>query len=364
VCAIAALASRRAATQLPTTVGTTVSIGMRLSRRGPNPPSDLRARLAASAPLTKPTPIEELRHQNRELFAALEELERRKAEVERLASELAETNRGVVALYAELDDKADTLRQASALKSRFLSDLSHELRTPLNATISLTGLLLARVDGELTTEQERQVMFIRRSSESLLEMVNGLLDLAKIEAGRTEVLLSDFDVADVLAAARGMFRPLVGDHVTLRIEDPSEPIRLHCDEGRLSQIVRNLIANALKFTERGEVVVSAARGGDDEMRLTVRDTGIGIAADDHERIFDDFTQVDGFVQRRVRGTGLGLPLARKLARLLGGDVTVRSQPGAGSIFTVTLPINCAGGKPASDAALPEMAPPATRGPGA
>jgi signal transduction histidine kinase len=347
-----------------TTVGTTVSIGMRLSRRGPNPPSDLRARLAASAPLTKPTPIEELRHQNRELFAALEELERRKAEVERLASELAETNRGVVALYAELDDKADTLRQASALKSRFLSDLSHELRTPLNATISLTGLLLARVDGELTTEQERQVMFIRRSSESLLEMVNGLLDLAKIEAGRTEVLLSDFDVADVLAAARGMFRPLVGDHVTLRIEDPSEPIRLHCDEGRLSQIVRNLIANALKFTERGEVVVSAARGGDDEMRLTVRDTGIGIAADDHERIFDDFTQVDGFVQRRVRGTGLGLPLARKLARLLGGDVTVRSQPGAGSIFTVTLPINCAGGKPASDAALPEMAPPATRGPGA
>ena len=300
----------------------------------------------------------------RQLSAALRELAERRADIDRLTSELAETNRGVVALYTELEDKADSLRQVSAQKSRFLSEIIHELRTPLNAMISLSGLLLARADGDLTAEQERQVGFIRRSAESLLEMVNGLLDLARIEAGHTELHLTEFDVADVLSAVRGMFRPLVGADVVLRIEDPLERLPIECDEGRLSQIVRNLVSNALKFTERGEVHVRVEGAGEGAIRLIVCDTGVGIAPDDHARIFEEFTQVDGPTQRRVRGTGLGLPLARKLARLLGGDISVESVPGAGSTFTVTLPRRCSSGQTDHSSGVVAAGPRGTKGFGA
>ena len=330
---------------------TRVTIGKRLPRRATVSAAQLLQRLSTTARASRPTPTEELQQQNRELFAALQELSDRKAEIERLNSELNETNRGVLALYAELEDQAESLRRASALKSRFLSDMSHELRTPLNAMISLSGLLLARTDGQLSDEQERQVQLIRSSSESLLEMVNGLLDLAKIEAGRTELRYSHFDLGDVLSALRGMFRPLIGANVALRIDDPRVPIAMHCDEARLLQIVRNLVANALKFTEQGEVHVTAELGEGATLRLRVRDSGIGIAPDDVERIFDDFTQVDGPVQRRVQGTGLGLPLARKLAGLLGGTLTVESEPGRGSTFTVVIPLDCSNSDSSSDGGL-------------
>ena len=332
--------------------GGTVTVGMRLPIGAVQVTDGWRATIASNLardPIG--TPVEELQRQNRELVLALEQLSRRTADVERLNAELAETNRGVLALYAELDDKAESLRAASAAKSRFVSDASHELRTPLNAIISLAGLLLDGTDGELGEEQTTQVSFIRRSALSLVEMVTGMLDLAKIEAGGSELRLGVVQVADLLGAVRGMFRVMVPDGVTLQVDEPATPATLVTDEGKVAQILRNLVANALKFTQKGHVRVTAETDADC-LRIVVTDTGMGIAEADLERIFEEFTQVDAPVQRRLRGTGLGLPLARRLARLLGGDVSATSTPGVGSSFTVVLPVagpSKAGASPAEGA---------------
>ena len=265
-------------------------------------------------------------------------LRSREAEVDRLTQELAETNRGVVALYAELDERAQELGRMSETKTRFLSDMSHELRAPLASMINLARLLLARSDGPLTPEQEYQVTLIQRSAESLSEMVNDLLDIAKIEARKVDLHLERIDVAEIFAGLRGMFRPLAtNEDVALVIDDPEERIVLVTDEKRVAQVLRNFTSNALKFTTTGEVRVSARTRDDDAVILEVADTGVGIAPEHHERIFEDFVQVDGPIQKRVRGTGLGLPLTRKLARLLGGDVTLESTLGAGSRFALVVP---------------------------
>jgi signal transduction histidine kinase len=322
--------------------GTIVTLGKQLPRR--TSPLTMQAlgmvaeQLAHRGPQS---PFQEVQEQNRALLLAMDDLRARQGEVERLNAELAETNRGVVALYAELDEKAESLRRASEYKSRFLSDMTHELRTPLNAIVSLSRILLDRLDGELTAEQERQVSLIHRSATSLGEMVNDLLDLAKIEAGKTDVHVASFSVAELLTALRGIFRPLATDgRVTLTVEEPPTDLAtMHSDERKVSQILRNLVSNALKFTEQGEVRVRVERTADGMVAFNVADTGIGIAPEHIAQIFDDFTQIDSGVQRRLRGTGLGLPLTRKLARLLGGDVAVTSAPGEGSTFVVTLVLN-------------------------
>jgi len=225
-----------------------------------------------------------------------------------------------VALYAELDEKADHLRRADDMKTRFLSNMSHEFRTPLNSIQALTRLLLERSDGGLTSERTRQVEFIRKAAQDLTELVNDLLDLAKVEAGKTVVRPIEFEAANLFGALRGMLRPLlVNESVALVFEDTSSVPTLFQDEGKVSQILRNFISNALKFTERGEVRVSATFV-DDEMAVafSVADTGIGIAAEDQERIFHQFGQLENPLQRKVRGTGLGLPLTKKLVEILGG----------------------------------------------
>ncbi len=295
----------------------------------------LAASLAGEGPQDA---FEELQHQNQELLNALEEIRTRQIELSRLNRELEDTNRGVVALYAELDEKADHLRRADELKSRFLSNMSHEFRSPLNSILALSGLLLNRSDGELTAEQEQQTEFIRRAARDLLDLVNDLLDLAKVEAGKVEAKPVEFRVSDLFAALRGMLRPLLlNQAVDLVFEDVDQLPAMFSDEGKISQILRNFISNSLKFTERGEVRVSASVAGDD-VAFSVADTGIGIAPEDQQRIFQDFAQVDHPIQRRVKGTGLGLPLSKKLATLLGGEVTVQSQPGIGSTFSVQVPL--------------------------
>jgi len=319
--------------------GATVIRMGKLLPRGASADADTVARLSRElVQLAVHEPLAELREQNQEFLRTLDEVRERQAEVERLNQELAETNRGVLALYAELDEKAADLARASELKSRFLSNISHELRTPLNAILNITSLLLAHVDGSLSDEQDRQVRFVRGAATTLSEMVNDLLDIARIEAGRSVVRPTGFTATDLFAALRGMFRVLApSDAVTVVIEDPSELPALMTDEGKLSQILRNFIANALKFTERGEVRVSASLEPDGHVTFAVADTGIGIAPQDQERIFDEFHQVDSVLQRKAVGSGLGLPLSRKLAELLGGHVAVRSTPGEGSVFSVTVP---------------------------
>jgi signal transduction histidine kinase/DNA-binding response OmpR family regulator len=317
----------------------------------------LRKLLPARAPLVTPARInqivqelttkapvgatEELQQQNQELLRALSELRERQEELMHLNRELEDTNRGVVALYAELDEKADHLRRADDMKSKFLSNMSHEFRTPLNSIRALSKILLDRSDGDLTSEQERQVRFIAKGAEDLTELVNDLLDLAKIEAGKTEVRPVEFAVANLFSALRGMLRPLlVGEDVKLVFEEPSPSLMMYNDEGKVSQILRNFISNAIKFTERGEVRVTAEPDADGRhIVLAVSDTGIGIREEDQGRIFEEFTQVANPLQGRVKGTGLGLPLCRRLARLMNGEVAVRSEYGVGSTFTATLPLH-------------------------
>jgi signal transduction histidine kinase/CheY-like chemotaxis protein len=324
--------------------GTTVRLTKSLPPRAPLvTPSVLRRiteKLAADGP---PDAMAEIRRQNQEILVQMDQLRTRQEELERLNQELQDTNRGVVALYAELDERAEHLRHADELKSKFLSHMSHEFRTPLNSILALSRLLLDRSDGDLTQEQETQVRFVRKAAEDLTELVNDLLDLAKVEAGKTVVMPSMFTAIELFGALRGMLRPLlVGDAVALVFDDPVGVPPLDTDEGKVSQILRNFISNAIKFTERGEVRVWATRDeAADTVTFSVRDTGIGIAPADVELIFQEFGQVAHRLQTRVKGTGLGLPLAKKLAELLGGSIAVESTPGQGSTFSVTLPRNYA-----------------------
>jgi signal transduction histidine kinase len=318
--------------------GTKVRVAKHLPPRRHLADSELRGlleRLNAEKPRE---PLVELEHQNRELMAALEQLRQKNGEVEHLNQELDDTNRGVVALHAELDERADFLQRTSELKTRFLSNMSHEFRTPLNSIISLSQLLMDRVDGELTEEQEKQVMYIRRSADTLLELVTDLLDLAKIEAGKVTVRANAFTVGELFGALRGMLRPLlINPNVTLTFEDVPELESLFTDESKVSQILRNFVSNALKFTQRGEVNVTAKRGQHDTVIFAVRDTGIGIARADQMRVFEEFTQIDSPLQRQTKGTGLGLPITKKFAELLGGSVALESEAGSGSTFSAIIP---------------------------
>jgi signal transduction histidine kinase len=273
-----------------------------------------------------------------QLDALKRQLAERSADNDALRAELDETNKGVIALYAELDDKAAQLREAADLKSRFLSYMSHEFRTPLTSITSLTNILLARIDGPLTGEQVKQVEFVRSSVFELTEMVDDLLDLAKVEAGRITISPEWFEMVDLFSALRGMFKPVVASsNVSLVFEEPRAVPRLYTDDKKLSQILRNFVSNALKFTTAGEVRVSAELQINGEIEFAVTDTGIGIASEHLTTLFSDFVQVDTRLQRRLRGTGLGLSLARKFAHLLGGRVGASSELGVGSRFWVCIP---------------------------
>jgi signal transduction histidine kinase/CheY-like chemotaxis protein len=329
--------------------GTTVLVGKQLPRGAETiTPASLAALADELAQQVPRPPFAELQQQNKELLRTLDELRARQEELTRLNLELEDTNRGVMALYAELDEKAEQLQRANELKTRFLSNMGHEFRTPVNSILALCRLLLGRSDGELTAEQERQVTFIQQGAQGLSELVNDLLDLAKVEAGKIDVRPEEFEVPHLLGALRGMFRPMVPPEVTLDFDEPCAIPPLYTDEGKVSQILRNFISNALKFTPRGRVRVSAALdAARQEVVFTVADTGIGIVPEDQDRIFEEFAQAEHPIQQRAKGTGLGLPLARKLAELLGGSINVQSTPGRGSIFSASIPLVYGGQTPVS-----------------
>ena len=282
-------------------------------------------------------------------MSGADDIDSLRAQNDALRAELDETNQGVLALYAELDNQAEQLRQASELKSRFLSYMSHEFRTPLGSILSMTRLLDDELDGPLTTEQHKQLAFVSTAARDLSDMVDDLLDLAKIEAGRITISPAWFELMDLFTALRGMFRPIVdGTEADLIFEAPDGMPKLYTDDKKLAQILRNFISNALKFTPRGEVRVTAQMDGPDHVRFAVTDTGIGIPEELQSVLFEDFAQIDSPLQKRLRGTGLGLSLCRQFAQLLGGEVGLESTAGVGSVFHVVLPLKVTEG--AADAA--------------
>jgi signal transduction histidine kinase/ActR/RegA family two-component response regulator len=342
------------AIEMPPSGGTIVSFSKALPA-GAAPTqarlSEIAARLTQAGP---PDTQSELKAQNQELMRSLADLRTREEEIRQLAAELEDTNRGVMALYAELDQRAEQLREASDIKSRFLSNMSHEFRTPLNSILALSRMLLDQTDGALNEEQDRQVGYIRKSAEALTHMVNDLLDIAKVEAGKVDLTPAAFSVAELFSGLRGVMRPLLNDDSVELVFEETGPIpMLNTDEGKVSQILRNLVSNAVKFTERGEIRVSARADAPGHLTVDVADTGIGIAPRDIERIFDEFTQVKSTLQTRSKGSGLGLPLSRRLAELLGGTLRARSEPGKGSVFTLSIPIDL---RPPEERTAPEPAP--------
>ncbi|MFZ5779196.1 MAG: ATP-binding protein [Pseudomonadota bacterium] len=325
--------------------GTTVCFGKYLPR-GCEPAEALGSLIAELGEAQPEALLDEVLSQNRDLLTSMTELEGARRELTEANAELESTNRGVVALYAELDQRAEELKRASEVKSHFLSAVSHELRTPLNAITALSRMLAEQTDGPLNDEQHKQISYIRQATDTLTRLVNDLLDLAKVESGRIDLHATNIAVGDLLAALRGIMRPLqAGDQVQLVFEDHTGNATLFTDEGKLSQILRNLVSNALKYTDRGEVRVTASLNTPGRIAFTVRDSGIGIPPEDHLRIFDEFVQVRNPLQSRTKGSGLGLPLSRKLADLLGGDITVDSEPGRGSTFSLEIPTSLPGASP-------------------
>ena len=276
---------------------------------------------------------------NRESTRQRHELARYATQLESTNVELSDSNRGILSLHRELEDRAASLAHSAEVKSRLVSSVSHEFRTPLTSILGLTQLLLDGADGELPEEQRKQVRFIRTSAEELMTLVNDLLDVSTIESGTASLRIAPFSLHEFEASLRGSLRPLNDGSgpVALVFDGVAEDLVLETDRSKLAQIVRNLVSNALKFTERGrvQVAIRALDGG--RVSFAVADTGIGIPAADVDRIFDEFIQLDNPMQARTKGTGLGLAIVKRLSELLGGDVVVDSTVGEGSTFTVTIP---------------------------
>lgn len=280
----------------------------------------------------------ELSSMHRESQRQQREISAQRDELASLNERLTESGRGMSALFHELEEKNDSLRVAGEVKTRFVTNMSHELRTPLASIVGLTKLLQSRIDGDLSPEQEKQVSLIRKSADELLDLVSDLLDLSKAEAGRLKLRAQPFSVESLFSTLRGMLAPLATNpDVQLIFGDGRGFPELNTDENKLQQVLRNFISNALKFTERGEVRVEAVANSDDTITFSVTDTGVGIATADHVKLFEEFSQIDNPLQARVKGSGLGLSVTKKLAEFLEGRVDVVSEAGKGSTFSITIP---------------------------
>jgi signal transduction histidine kinase len=261
--------------------------------------------------------------------------------IEQLNNELNVTNEGIIALYREIDEKNVELSRANQMKSAFLASMSHELRTPLNSILALSQILLDRIDGELSGEQEKQVTMIQDSGERLLQLINDILDLSRIEAGKVRIEKMWIDLSKVTKEAITSMEPVAKKKgVNLRLESPASFPHVFADEARVRQILLNLLSNAVKFTHSGSILVSLSLpvNGDKEIAVSVQDTGIGIAQKNLVYIFEPFHQIDNTPARKYGGTGLGLSISKQLVELMGGRIWATSTLGEGSTFTFTLPL--------------------------
>ena len=293
------------------------------------------------------TSNEELEEQSRVLEESQTHLENQKAELEQTNDQLSaqtalldQKNAALNEAQKALEEHAAELQRASRYKSEFLANMSHELRTPLNSSLILAKLLSENPQGNLSEEQVRFAQTIYSAGNDLLNLINDILDISKVEAGKLELMPADVPLAKLAAMLKQTFEPLAGQKrlaFDVRVADDAPPA-IHTDHQRLEQILKNLLSNAVKFTEKGGVTLEIARHDEDHVRFAVRDSGIGIPLDQQHLIFDAFHQADGTTSRRYGGTGLGLSISRDLAALLGGGIQVRSEPGAGSTFTLVLPL--------------------------
>ncbi len=242
-------------------------------------------------------------------------------------------------LVTELRDNNFQLERANRLKSEFLANVSHELRTPMNAIIGYSKLMLDGLDGELNQQQEADLQRVTTAADNLLGLINGLLDLSKIEAGRMEISVEEVDVRSLAEEVLGLVRPQA-DAKSLEVASDVGPAvaPVLADRARIRQVLVNLLSNAVKFTETGRVTISATNG-EGWVTVSVSDTGIGISAEAQAYIFDEFRQADSSTTRRYGGTGLGLAISKRLVALHGGRIWVQSAPGGGSVFSFTLPVH-------------------------
>jgi signal transduction histidine kinase/DNA-binding response OmpR family regulator/CHASE3 domain sensor protein len=282
---------------------------------------------------------EELEQQSRALKESQARLESQQAELEQINSSLEEHTQTLERQRDDLARAQGELQRASAYKSEFLANMSHELRTPLNSSLILAKLLADNREGNLNPEQVKFAQTIYSAGNDLLTLINDILDLSKIEAGKLDVHPEDVPMARLCEDLANTFRPLAADKgIELGATvDADVPASIVTDSTRVQQVLKNLLSNALKFTERGGVSLRVRRRGGNRVAFDVKDTGIGIPAEQHEVIFEAFRQADGTTNRKYGGTGLGLSISRDLARLLGGELTVDSAPGRGSTFTLALP---------------------------
>jgi signal transduction histidine kinase/HAMP domain-containing protein/CheY-like chemotaxis protein len=285
------------------------------------------------------------------------------AESQRLATELQEKQAELQSQQEALEERAEQLSQSSRYKSEFLANMSHELRTPLNSLLILARLLTDNTDGNLTDKQVEFARTIHSSGTDLLQLINDILDLSKVEAGKMDVHVGQVSLTHIVEYVEATFRPLTTDRA-LGFElsvSPGLPQSVHTDEHRLQQILRNLVSNAVKFTAQGTVrlvvepatkaQVSRSHLGADVIAFSVVDTGIGIPAEKLRVIFEAFQQADGTTSRRYGGTGLGLSISREIAHLLGGEIQAASRVGEGSTFTLLLPVDAF---PAGPAGIPSQ----------
>ncbi|AWH53292.1 histidine kinase [Stenotrophomonas sp. ESTM1D_MKCIP4_1] len=299
---------------------------------------------------------EELEEQSRSLMQSQGHLEQQQAELEQSNVQLEERTheleaqkQALLVAQGQLVRNSNELAATSRYKSEFLANMSHELRTPLNSSLILAKLLADNKDGTLTDEQVKYARAILSSNNDLLALINDILDLSRIEAGHVELSDEVVVVDSVLHRLRETFEPMARQKgLALQIEaDALAPTQLVADNQRMQQILKNLLANALKFTEHGKVSLHVRAGGNGRIRFEVCDSGIGIARDQLQVIFEAFRQADGSTRRRYGGTGLGLSISRDLAVRMGGDIQVDSEPGRGSCFILELPLQ---GAPAVEAA--------------
>ncbi len=274
---------------------------------------------------------EKIKSFSESLSAQNRELEEQKRELSKQSAELTEQNR-------ELEIQKKMLHEANNLKTSFLSNMSHELRTPLNSVIALSGVLNRKLADKIPQEEYSYLEVIERNGRNLLALINNILDIARIESGREEIELTEFNLCDSVTEIITLLHPQAAEkNIQINKAGGDCETRITSDENKLKHILQNLLSNAVKFTEQGEITISLKKSID-EVAVTISDTGIGIKAEQISHIFDEFRQADESTSRRFGGTGLGLSIAKKYANLLGGTISVKSEPGVGSSFTLTLPL--------------------------